>query len=144
MPPLTFEKLRVVVDTNVFVGSAYNHHSASRAIVEACQQGQLSLFVSPAICREYNHILPRAVRNQQQREQLTALISQAQQVEPVETPRIVAEDPQDDKFLAVAVAAQAAALITNDQAVLDVGSHQGTAILRPSAFLDWWQSRAPK
>ena len=84
------------------------------------------------------------MRNQQQREQLTALISQAQQVEPVETPRIVAEDPQDDKFLAVAVAAQAAALITNDQAVLDVGSHQGTAILRPSAFLDWWQSRAPK
>ena len=142
--PLTSEKLRIVIDTNVFVGSAYNQHSASRTIVAACQQGALVLFVSPAICREYDLIFSRAVRNQQQRQQLEALIAQAQRVQPLETPRVVVEDPQDDKFLAAALVAEAAALITNDQAVLNVGSYRETVILRPSAFLDWWQRDSSK
>ncbi|HIA19202.1 MAG TPA: putative toxin-antitoxin system toxin component, PIN family [Planctomycetaceae bacterium] len=139
MVPLSSKTVRIVVDTNVLIGSAYNQHSASRTIVTACQQGQLTLFVSPATCREYDLILPRAVRSQQQRDQLTTLIRQAQQVQPLETPRVVPDDPEDDKFLAVALAAQAVSLITNDQGVLDVGSYQGITILRPSAFLDWWR-----
>ena len=133
---MTDETPRVIVDTNVFVGSAYNSRSASRTIVTACQQGDLQLFVSPATLREYELILPRAIRNRQQRDQLLDLVQQACQVQPRETPRVVPDDPQDDKFVAVAVAARAVALITNDQGVLNVGSYQGIAILRPAAFLE--------
>ncbi len=100
---MTDEIPRVVVDTNVLVGSAYNPRSASRTIVTACQRGDLQLFASPATLREYELILPRAIRNRQQRDQLLALV-------------------------------------TNDQAVLDVGSYQGIAILRPAAFLESHQA----
>ncbi len=138
---MTNEIPRVVVDTNVFVGSAYNPRSASRTIVTACQQGDLQLFASPATLREYELILPRAIRNRQQRDQLLDLVHQACQVQPRETPRVVPADPQDDKFVAVAVAARAVALVTNDQGVLEVGSHEGIAIQRPAAFLESWNDR---
>ncbi|MFP6620347.1 MAG: putative toxin-antitoxin system toxin component, PIN family [Pirellulaceae bacterium] len=137
---MTDEIPRVVVDTNVLVGSAYNPRSASRTIVTACQRGDLQLFASPATLREYELILPRAIRNRQQRDQLLDLVYQACQVQPRATPRVVPGDPQDDKFVAVAVAASAVALVTNDQAVLDVGSYQGIAMLRPSAFLESHQA----
>ena len=132
------ETPRVVIDTNVFVGSAYNPRSASRTLVTACQRGDLQLFASLATLREYELILPRAIRNRQQRDQLLALVQQAHQVQPRETPRVVPDDPQDDKFVAVALAARALALITNDQGVLEVGSHEGVAIQRPAAFLESW------
>jgi len=132
---------RIVVDTNVFVGSAYNPRSASRKIVTACLQGNLRLCASPATLREYNLIFSRAIRNPQQRDQLLALVHQACQVKPAETPRVVPADPQDDKFVAVALAAHALALITNDQGVLEVGSHEGITIQRPAAFLETWSDQ---
>ena len=79
---MTDETPRVVVDTNVFVGSAYNPRSASRTIVTACQRGDLQLFASLATLREYELILPRASRNRQQRDHLLALVQQAHQVQP--------------------------------------------------------------
>lgn len=130
---------RVVVDTNVLVGSAYNPRSASRKIVMACQLGDLELCTSPATLREYELILHRAIRKQDQREQMLALVRQAWLVDPPETPRVVPDDPEDDKFLAVAVAAKAIALVTNDRGVLEVGVYRGIAILRPNAFLESWE-----
>ena len=46
------------------------------------------------------------------------------------------EDPDDDKFLAAAVAGQAAAIVSNDEHLLAVHSYQGIDILRPRAFWD--------
>lgn len=126
---------RVVLDTNVLVASAYNAESASRRIVEACRRGEIVLIVSPAIRREYDRILPRAIRRPGAREEIDELLEQAEIVTPAETPRVVPDDPEDDKFIAAALAADADALITNDEHLLSVAPQAQVRVLQPSAFL---------
>jgi putative PIN family toxin of toxin-antitoxin system len=126
---------RIVLDTNVLVASAYNAESASRRIVEACRRGELVLIVSPSIRREYDRILPRAIRRPGLRQEIHALLDQAEVVSPAETPRVVSEDPDDDKFLAAATEGAADALITNDDHLLSVASQTRVRVLRPSAFV---------
>jgi predicted nucleic acid-binding protein len=57
-------------------------------------------------------------------------------VVPTDTPSVVPEDPDDDKFIAVAICANADAIITNDRCVLQVDPQCGVRILRPSEFLN--------
>jgi putative PIN family toxin of toxin-antitoxin system len=125
---------RVVLDTNLLVGSAYAPGSASRGIVDACLRGDVVAVLSPALKREYEHILPRAVRGRPHSEALQRLLDQALSVEPSATPRVVPDDPDDDKLVAVALAAGADAIVTNDRHLLDLDPHGSVRILRPSAF----------
>ena len=128
-------KMRIVIDTNVLVGSTYAPRSASRRIVEACLDGTLTMVVSDAVRREYEHILEKAVRNRKAEKQIRQLIATAERVNPTSSPAVVAEDPSDDKFLAVAVSGLAYALITNDRYVLKLDPYEGIRIVRPAVFL---------
>ena len=127
---------RILLDTNIFIGSAYNAASASRRLVEAVRRGDLTLVVSPAIRREFNRILPRAVRKPDELARIDEALARAEEIRPHDQPRIVPEDPDDDKFLAAALAARAEALITNDEHLLAVGPYKSIPILLTSEFLD--------
>ena len=121
---------RVVLDTNVLVAAAYNPASASRRIVEACLDGELTPVLSPALRREYEFILARATRGQPYLERIHRLVDGAEVVEPAQTPRVVPDDPEDDKLVAVARAA-GAVLISNDAHLLALAGHEGLMVVRP-------------
>ena len=129
--------LRIVVDTNVLVASCYSPGSASGEIVDACRRGEVTLIVTPAVQREYERIIPRAVRKQGPRQRLLETLDLAEVVHPESTPRVVDEDPEDDKFFAAAVAGGAEALVTNDEQVLRVGIYQGVRVTQPAAYAAW-------
>jgi putative PIN family toxin of toxin-antitoxin system len=128
--------LRAIVDTNVFIGSAWNAASASRRVVEACRSGEITLVVSSAIRREYDRIIPRAVRSRVELGRIDDALSRAQLVEPKDQSRVVPGDPDDDKFIAAALTGRAEALITNDEHLLVLGEHKGVRILRPGDVLE--------
>jgi putative PIN family toxin of toxin-antitoxin system len=123
--------MRVVLDTNVLVAAAYNPTSASRRLVEACLSGELTAVLSPALRREYEFILARAARRQLYLDRLRLLLERAEVIDPVEIPRVVPDDPEDDKLVALALAADAV-LVTNDVHLLAVAGHQGLRVLRPT------------
>ena len=122
---------RVVLDTNVLVAAAYNPASASRRVVEACLDGELAAALSPALRREYEFILARAVRGRPYLERIHRLMDGAQVVEPAQTPRVVADDPDDDKLVSAARAA-GAILVTNDAHLLAIAGHEGLKVVRPA------------
>jgi putative PIN family toxin of toxin-antitoxin system len=105
---------RILIDTNVFVAAAYNRQSASREVVAAVERGELTLVVSPAIVREYEAIIPQAVRAEEGRELFRRVLGLADQVTPAKNPPVTA-DREDDKFLAAALAGGADAIISNDR-----------------------------
>jgi predicted nucleic acid-binding protein len=49
---------------------------------------------------------------------------------------IVPDDPDDDKFIACAIAAGASHIISGDPHLLTVGSYTSIQIMTPSQFLD--------
>jgi len=48
---------------------------------------------------------------------------------------VIEQDPDDDKFVACAVALNAEAVITGDRALRAVGQYQGITIVTPEQFL---------
>jgi putative PIN family toxin of toxin-antitoxin system len=130
----------VVLDTNTLVGSAYAEGSASRRIVEACLRGDLIAVLSPALRREYERILARAVRVRGYDRALQQFLGQATVVEPTQTPRVVPDDPEDDKLLAAALAAGADAVVSSDGHLLALDPYGPVRILRPTEFVRLWLS----
>ena len=131
---------RVVLDTNVLVSSAYDDLSASWKIIEACIRGELTAIVSPALRGEYDKILAKTVSIRGHEEQVRMLLSAADIVHPVSVPRVVEDDPEDDKVIAAAVTGRADAVITNDHHLLTLDpytleeSSRPIRILRPVTF----------
>ena len=71
--------------------------------------------------------------------QYTALVSL---VEPANVPRVVANDADDDRVIAAAVAARAALIVTGDRKhLLPVGTHQGIAIVTAREVIDRLEAR---
>jgi putative PIN family toxin of toxin-antitoxin system len=130
---------RVVLDTNVLVGALYAAGSASRRLLDACLRGELRACVSPALRQEYEQILARAVRGRPYQETLQGLLGQALLVEPAATPRVVPDDPEDDKLVAVALAAGAGALVTNDRHLLGLDPCGTVRVLRPAMLVTLWR-----
>ncbi len=128
--------LRLVLDTNVLVGSAYQETSASRQIVEGCLQGKFIGLISPDLKAEYEYILPRAIHIRDFWQRLQIFLEQAECVVPEETPRVVPDDPEDDKLLALAKAGNADALITSDSHLISLGTHENIPIVKPQKFLE--------
>jgi len=126
---------RVLLDTNVLVAVAYAPQSASRRIVEACLRGDLVAVASEAIKREYDFILARAVRVDEYQDRLEELLEKLDLVEPSHTPRLVADDPEDDKFLAAAEAGNAGWIVTNDRHLLALDPHGPIRIVPPGRFV---------
>lgn len=125
----------LVPDTNLFMAAYWNRRSASATILELARAGRLRLAVSPALEREILATLARIRPTADYLQGVQQLLAGALRVQPTESLRLVAEDPEDDKLLECAVAARADYLATNDRHLLQLGELRGTRILTPRATL---------
>jgi len=140
--------LRVVVDTNVLVSALISPQGAAARLLN--HPVPYTLVTSAAILEELDRVLryPRLVRRYRLTPTLvqdylavlaeTALVVD---IDPTHTvaARGVAPDPDDDKFLACALAADADAVISRDFHLRGLGEFAGIPILTPEqllAFLD--------
>ena len=128
----------VVVDTNVLVSSALFRQSVPGLAVSIVRR-QGEFLTSPETLAELNEVLrrPRLDRVAPLEVRLEALVDVVlfgREIEIVE--RIVAcRDPDDDKFLEVAVNGRADVLVSGDQDLLALHPFRGIPILTPAEFL---------
>lgn len=142
---------RVVLDTNILVAYALmgdavpRRNAAIRDCVEAARtRGRL--FASHATLAELRAVLmrPGFDRYKPAEERaafLEALTDEVRSIDPVPDVRLC-RDPEDDMFLAVALAADADWLVTVDRQLLSVRSVGRTRILRPERFLERLEAQA--
>ncbi|HYH23240.1 MAG TPA: putative toxin-antitoxin system toxin component, PIN family [Azospirillum sp.] len=136
--------LRAVLDTNVLVAYALLPDAVPRRLrpardcVEAVRARGVML-ASEATLTELRTVLLRpdfdTHKPRAEREAFLASIEAgAERVVPAALPR-TCKDPDDDKFLAVALAGAAGWLLTEDKALLALRTIGATRILRPIVFL---------
>ncbi|MDI6785031.1 MAG: putative toxin-antitoxin system toxin component, PIN family, partial [bacterium] len=110
--------MRVVIDTNIFISSFFG--GKPRKIIDLWKEGKITLCLSKEILDEYIAVLQRiGLKNESELEELLALFAKGYNILfTAKTPSIkaVKNDPDDDKFIACAVALKTEVIITGDKA----------------------------
>lgn len=127
--------VRLVIDTNVFIAAVRAPDSSSRKLLDAVAAGEARLLVSPPVFREYQQVLPKAVQSQDRERLIRGWLSGAEAVAADRGERVVVDDPDDDKFVELAVAGKADAIVSNDEHLLGLGGKVSVPVKRPGEAL---------
>lgn len=146
MPRLVEESppiLRAVLDTDGYVSGTILSRGTPFEVLEAWRRQAYILVTSEAIIAEiepvlrYPHIRERyAMTGQDIARLVESLRADALVVPSDGEVSSVSRAPDDDKFLACALEAQADCIVTGDPDLLTLGHCQGIAILKPHEFLE--------
>jgi putative PIN family toxin of toxin-antitoxin system len=130
--------VRIVLDTNVFISGIFFTGPPHR-ILTAWHEGELELVASAEILDEYRRV-GRELSNQFPGVDLDPLLALlvvgADLVIAPELPESVSQDPDDDKFLACALAGQCQTIVSGDKHLKKVTGYRGVEVLSPRAFVD--------
>jgi putative PIN family toxin of toxin-antitoxin system len=130
--------VRIILDTNVFVSGVFFGGLPAR-ILEAWRDGRIELVLSAEILDEYQRV-GRILASQYSGvdlEPFLALVAvHAELVEAPALPQPVSADPDDDKFLACAIAAAVPMIVSGDKDLLDQAGWHSVRVLRPRQFFD--------
>src|SRR5262249_4940684 len=130
-------KLRVVVDTNVFVSAFLHPDRPIFQIIQQAAERRYRLLISPALIQELGRVLREefGIEERSRVRRLKVLIRAAEMVIPGKTLEVIREDPADNRILECAVEGSADLIVSGDQHLRGLKSHQGIPIVRPIDFL---------
>lgn len=132
---------RVVIDSNVLIAALVSPAGTARRVIETVLAREIDVLLSEAVFAELVSRLERPkfdrYREAEAWEQfLSGLVELAIWHEDTGVAAGVCRDPDDDKFLALAVAGGADVVISGDRNLLDPGSYEGIRMVTPASFLE--------
>jgi len=129
--------MRIVLDTNVLISGIYFSGPPGK-ILEAWHSRKLQLCVSLEILEEYLNVAERLANRYAGVEYegiLGLIVQNAELVQAADLPEPVSEDPDDDKFLACALASNTRIIISGDSDLLKVSGYADIRVLTPKGFI---------
>jgi putative PIN family toxin of toxin-antitoxin system len=130
--------LKIVLDTNGFVSGVF-FRGPPYQILKAWSEGRIRLLMSGEIFEEYQRVgrlLSLDFPGVDLGPFLELLAINSEFVIPEKLKNPVCEDPDDDKFLACAIAGKSKISISGDKHLLRVSGYKGIKVLRPREFVD--------
>lgn len=135
--------MRAVLDTNVVV-SALIWGGTPFKLLQAAIDGDIALYTSPALLAELREVLARDHLAKRLAQQQTAVEEAVRLyaemtilVTPLSVPRAVPNDIDDEQVIAVALAAEAALIVSGDADLLVLHPWQGIQILNAAKALQF-------
>ena len=130
--------MRLVVDTNVFISGVF-FTGPPYQILDAWRRRRVDLVVSPEILEEYRATGRELASrfpgvNPDPWFELVYVRATYVDAPPLESQ--VCTDPDDDKFLACALAGGVKTIASGDKALLRVSGYSGVTVLTPRRFVD--------
>lgn len=130
--------MRIILDTNVFVSGIFFTGPPYR-ILKAWDDDRLQLVISQEILEEYRRV-GAALAEQFPAIDLARILdlvcNRAEMTLAPGLPEPVCVDPDDDKFIACALAANCKLIVSGDKHLLRVSGFQGISVLKPREFVD--------
>ncbi len=130
--------MKVVLDTNVFVSGIFFAGPPYR-ILEAWRDGKVQLIISQEIADEYRRVVIELSKQYSIIDAVPILEYVTQNMELINAPVLsesVCTHPDDDKFIACAIAADCDIIVSGDKHLLKVSGYCGVQVLKPRVFVD--------
>ena len=131
--------VRAVFDTNIFLRALINPHSRCGRLVSRAGHRYV-LVLSPDIIKEILEVLRRPAILQAfpgvaaiGADKMLGLFARAEVVQPATVTR-TSRDPEDDMFLACAVAGRCHYVVSEDKDLTSLGQHRGVRIVTSEEF----------
>ena len=130
--------IRVVLDTNVIV-SALVFGGVPRSVLEMAAAGRCKLFYSEAIQAEVRRVLADKFGwgSATLRDVLPIVWGMGELVEPQAVVHAVPDDPDDNRIVECAMAAQASFIVSGDRHLLTLGKYKSISIVSPRHFIEY-------
>ena len=134
-------KLRVVLDTNVIISGLISPKGPPAGILKALKAGRFILLTNQAINEEILEVMDRP-RLRDKYGLADHMFDIAfilwDQAEVIPKPPLIkaSRDPDDDKFLACALASGVTVVISGDKDLLEQSGWRTIRVLRPRQFVD--------
>ena len=128
--------MRVVIDTNVLISGIFFSGSPSE-ILKAWRRGEIQFVLSSEIADEYVRvakILANDFPGIEINSILTLILTNSEIIQAPAIPHQVCEDPDDDMFLACALASECKVIISGDKHLLKLAGYRSIDILTPRMF----------
>jgi putative PIN family toxin of toxin-antitoxin system len=131
---------RYVFDTNTLVSAAlFRGGTAGEAFRHALKTGVVLL--SEATFEEIDEVIAREkfddyLTPEERGAFIEALVDRSRFANPTEEIQ-ACRDPDDDKFLELAVAENASCIVSGDSDLLELDPFRGIPIMNPADFLEW-------
>jgi putative PIN family toxin of toxin-antitoxin system len=129
--------MKIVLDTNVLVAGLLSPFGPCAQIVRMVSSGELTLCLDARILSEYNEVLCRP-KFQFRIDKVAALLDYVEHNGLIVASSPLCDplpDPSDQPFLEVALAGQAACLVTGNRVHFPAKRCPGMNVLSPSEFL---------
>jgi putative PIN family toxin of toxin-antitoxin system len=131
-------KDRYVFDTNVIISALFLERSVpGQAFQAALEHGEILL--SQPVLKELNEVLAREKFNQylklEERERFIFSLVRESTFVSIKERIDACRDPNDDKFLELAVSGKAACIVTGDKDLLLLNPFRNIQIMKPAQFL---------
>ncbi len=133
------KKLRLVLDTNVFISASFRKLSPiPNQIYQALKSQQFILITSPFILEEITEVLnrkkiiKRTYMKTHERKQFMVEITNISVIVSGKIPvEVIKDDPDDDKFIAAALEGNADFIVSGDKHLLNLKEYHEIKILSP-------------
>lgn len=142
-PPRSYKPLLITPDTNVLVSGTTLSQTPPAQIVQAWQEEQVEFALSEPILQEMHAVLSQPYHRDRtgwsvkQVDEYVQTLREGALLVPGTTSVKVSPDPDDDKFFACAIEAQADYLVSGDKRhILSVGTYRGVKTISPRAFVN--------
>jgi len=135
--------MRVVIDTNVFISGIF-FSGPPHQILRAWQKRKLEFILSPDILEEYRRVAEILRRKYPEVDIDSILEMLTIEAELTTVPSLdenICTDPEDDKFIACALASKTKIIISGDKHLLQVNGYRGLKIISPRQFLNHYLKR---
>jgi putative PIN family toxin of toxin-antitoxin system len=129
--------VRLVLDTNVIISGVY-FSGPPYDILDAWRRGRIEFVVSTEILDEYRQVgeqLAKQFPVVQVEVFLELLTLRAKIVNAPPLKEKVCTDPDDDKFLACAIASGTRTICSGDKILLKASGYKGITVLNPKDFV---------
>lgn len=139
--------MKLVLDTNIVVSGLLQSQGNPAQVLMLALAGAVQVCHDEHILAEYSEVLARPrfkFDPKRVREVLTKLEADGLPVDASGQSGLNLPDPDDEPFLAVALAASADFLVTGNLSDYPPAKRRGCAVVSPAEFMEYWRKSQPE